>query len=396
MLNVHPFPARMAPELALNALRSLNEGDVVLDPMAGSGTVLQQAKSLRLLGLGRDLDPLAVLISKVATTPVMDSELEVAASRLIAEAKSLSASQLELPWIDADNRSKAFVNYWFAEKQELQLRRIALVLARAEDFHVSADIADALRIALSRVIVTKASRASLAQDTSHSRPHRVRTTSDYDVFAGYEQSIRALRKRLARIPAHGRVQVIRGDARALRGVGDSSVDMVLTSPPYLNAIDYMRGHKMSLIWFGFDLHHLTDTRSSSIGAERRPDALADGQSIDPIINRMGDVANLPTRYQGMIARYAIDLRDMLIEVARVLKPDATATFVMGNSCLKGVYIENSEGLIAAGELIGLAKVSRQERDLPNQNRYLPMPSTGALSKRMRKEVIVTFRRPVTN
>ena len=35
---IHPFPARMAPELAIDALHLLPKGSLVLDPMAGSGT----------------------------------------------------------------------------------------------------------------------------------------------------------------------------------------------------------------------------------------------------------------------------------------------------------------------------------------------------------------------
>ena len=66
---------------------------------------------------------------------------------------------------------------------------------------------------------------------------------------------------------------------------------------------------------------------------------------------------------------------------------------MGNSCLKGVYIANSEGLIEAAESVGLSKVSQCERDLPISSRYLPTPTSGSLSKRMRKEVIVTLRKP---
>jgi hypothetical protein len=66
---------------------------------------------------------------------------------------------------------------------------------------------------------------------------------------------------------------------------------------------------------------------------------------------------------------------------------------MGNSCLKGVYIQNSDGLIAAGELAGLTAGIPWERDLPTASRYLPTPSSGSLSKRMRKEVIVTLRKP---
>ena len=62
---LHPFPARMAPEIAFEALSSLPEGSLVLDPMCGSGTVLQQSLIHGHQAIGFDKDPLAVLISRV-------------------------------------------------------------------------------------------------------------------------------------------------------------------------------------------------------------------------------------------------------------------------------------------------------------------------------------------
>ena len=105
---------------------------------------------------------------------------------------------------------------------------------------------------------------------------------------------------------------------------------------------------------------------------------------------MGELSGLQKRQHSMIERYVMDMHKMTSEVARTLKPRCTATFVMGNSCLNGVYIENSEALAKAGELLGLGKPVKHERDLPSGSRYLPTPDAGALSKRMRKEVILTF------
>ncbi len=65
--NVHPFPARMASDLALAKVKSLRPKSTVLDPMMGSGTVLLAASSAGHRCIGFDLDPLSILISKVAT-----------------------------------------------------------------------------------------------------------------------------------------------------------------------------------------------------------------------------------------------------------------------------------------------------------------------------------------
>jgi hypothetical protein len=126
----------------------------------------------------------------------------------------------------------------------------------------------------------------------------------------------------------------------------------------------------------------------SIGAERRPDAPIEGARLLQTKLAMGELSSLPPRYHGMIDRYVVDLHKMVREVARVLRPKGVATFVMGNSCLRSVYIENSAGLRDASEAAGLSFVEQWERELPAGSRYLPTPASGALSKRMRKEVIL--------
>src|SRR5947208_3300138 len=68
---IHPFAAKLAPDFVREIiLRYSVEGEVVLDPMAGSGTVALEAALLGRRCLAIDLDPLAVLIATVKTTPL--------------------------------------------------------------------------------------------------------------------------------------------------------------------------------------------------------------------------------------------------------------------------------------------------------------------------------------
>jgi hypothetical protein len=68
---IHPFPARMAPGIALDALGESSTPLRVLDPMAGSGTTLVAARLRGHEAVGFDRDPLAVLI---ASTWVADHD----------------------------------------------------------------------------------------------------------------------------------------------------------------------------------------------------------------------------------------------------------------------------------------------------------------------------------
>lgn len=395
MRTVHPFPARMAPELALNSLGSLKANSIVLDPMAGSGTVLRQALTLGHKAIGFDMDPLAVLMSRVWTSKADPVVVERELTTLLEESQSVDLRTARLDWHDEETAE--FVRYWFGDSQRRSLTRLAVIMAhRRRSIRSDARRAalDVLQVALSRIIVTKEQCASLARDTSHSRPHRVTLTSDYDVYEGFVRSVTQLVTRLSsnQKVEHkaGEVSVALGDARAL-SLGDGSVDAIMTSPPYLNAIDYMRGHRLSLVWLGFSLGELRSIRSNTIGAER---SYEDECSIaQQIAEAMCDLERLTSKHSKMVIRYAGDLERMMTQTARVLRPGGTATYVLGNSCLKETFIRNSDGVAKAGVHAGLELIAVAERELPASSRYLPMTETGSLSKRMRTETILTFRRP---
>ena len=159
--------------------------------------------------MGFDLDPLAVLMARVWTTPISEKNLERWTTRVFDKARLKNACDVNLEWIDTDEEARSFVDYWFGASQRADLRRIASVLSGLGQGGCREDAAslDLIRLALSRIIVTKEPRASLARDTSHSRPHKVLEDSDFEVFPAFEQSIGMLRKRLLEHPPSGRANV---------------------------------------------------------------------------------------------------------------------------------------------------------------------------------------------
>jgi tRNA G10 N-methylase Trm11 len=391
MRPIHPFPARMAPELAILGLSKLGPDSIVLDPMMGSGTVVRHASDLGYQAFGFDIDPLAVLITRGWTTPVSDVRIERTASLLLTEVRETRATDVFLPWIDEDLETKEFVRYWFGSKQRSDLRKIAHVLHRWRSTRRSSDIRaalDVVTVAFSRLIITKDQGASLARDVSHSRPHKIAEQSDFEVQPAFERSIRQVRRQLSLAPPKKGVAVSLGDARFLNAVGNNSIDAVVTSPPYLNAIDYMRGHRLALVWLGYTIPELRKIRSGSIGAERGPD-IKETSLFDEIRAAMNKSDNVSKRHDAIIMRYAQDLYRLMSEIARVVKPGGGVTLVVGNSCLKGSFIRNSDGVARAGKMVGLDLIHLYERELPDRNRYLPL-SVGPLQKRMRTESILSM------
>ncbi|THG29286.1 hypothetical protein [Naasia lichenicola] len=382
---IHPFPARMAPDIALDAIPSQEDRRlVVLDPMCGSGTVLSAALERGHHAVGVDIDPLAVMMSTLAVTKIDTARLSQSASAAIAAAQAAVGIQ---PWGD-DAETQNFVEYWFAAMQQRQLIDLTSAISAEEDEGIRLT----LRLAVSRIIVTKSSQASLAQDTSHSRPHRVRLESDYDVYDGFRRSVKQLVRMLEGRPLNGTGQVHIGDARNLEGLEDGSVDLTVTSPPYLNALDYLRGHKLALVWFGHTIGDLRKRRGTSIGAERgleedASDAVA--AIVDVIESEAVDPAALR---RPMLERFAHDCIGFAGQLGAKVAPGGKAVLVVGNSTLRGNYIKNDVIARTAMEHAGFSLSARRERPIPASSRYMAINTNAgsSLTKRMRDEVVLTM------
>jgi DNA modification methylase len=387
--SIHPFAARMAPEILDAILESCPKNGVVLDPMCGSGTVVRKAIASGRKAIGLDTDPLAIIMSSVATRRLNAQLVETELARILAYARRYRRYLKET---QACEETQRFIRYWFALKQRRDLNAIARGIELAVRRETPAEILNLFRLALSRTIVTKSVGASLAADVSHSRPHKVRDKNNYDVLSGFESSVRKILLVVNSTQILESAKIRLDDARLLRSVKSSSVDLVITSPPYLNALDYLRGHKLSLVWLGKTIPELRQLRSSNVGAESAPKLNSKVElSWEEIASSFPGLGELSPRQQRMTHRYALDLFQMCKQFSRVLKCGCELHTVIGNSTLGRVYVPNSELFAFCCKKFGFKLKNEFERNIPQNRRYLPISGEiGELSKRMKSEVIQTY------
>lgn len=392
--SIHPFPARMASELVWDELPDSQPSLRVLDPMAGSGTTLVAAKLRGHEAIGFDRDPLAVLMARSWLTNVKQKETEAKASEVLARARSRAHG---MPLSDAypraaDAETKAFVRYWFDNTNRIQLAALSESISRLHD----PSLRNLMWCAFSRLIITKKSGVSRAMDISHSRPHRCYDHAPIKAFDNFERTVKQMVKRSPFSNAHlnhPTASVNLADARRLP-IEDCSVDMVITSPPYLNAIDYIRGHKFSLVWMGHSIGILRDIRATNVGTEIIGKRKNGDVDTEHIMGLMCSVDNLATRHIGMLRQYVRDMRGVLSETKRVLRTGGKAVFVVGNCNIRDTFIQNSNCIKGIANELDLVVAKTRHRPLPENRRYLPPPesfSAGkALKKRIREEVILTL------
>ncbi|WP_443043839.1 hypothetical protein [Streptomyces sp. NBC_00306] len=377
----------MAPELAAAKVSSLAPNAVVLDPMMGSGTFPLAAAKSGHQAFGCDTDPLAVVIANTNAASYSLDDFLTAAESVVSTARSIRGVDMSV-----DSETSRFIDFWFDPVARERLSSLAAAIKE-----VPAPLSYPLWCAFSRLIIAKDAGASRARDVSHSRPHRVREAASFDPIERYFSSARAVANRVS----HSRIElgetgspssapsILRADARRLP-FGRATVDAVMTSPPYLIAIDYLRGHRMSLVWMGYSIPYLRSLRSGNIGSEV-------GLDVDSTLNsiaRSSFTKPLPDRSRKIIGRYVQDLDLVMSEIARVVKPAGLVSFVMADARMNGVEISIEEILVRLGSRNGLTSRGRVSRELPENRRYLPPPrnSANALDRRMKEEVILTFER----
>lgn len=392
----HPFPARMPIWLAERIITDLSvAGTTVLDPMVGSGTTAIAALNVGREVVGVDLDPMALILSRVSTTCYDPKRAERKLEGVRARAEQwMAQNRLRVAGVrdSFDDEEQTFLRYWFPPKSQKELFALATDIAAMP----AGKYRDLAWVVFSSLIIAKSAGASYALDIARSRPHKVLEKPIVSPMDSWSKRARTV---VARLPFTGqrsdlqKATIHRGDARRLK-VRSGSVDLIVTSPPYLNAVDYMRTHKFSLVWMGRSLQWLRGVRGQMIGTEQgmySPDSLP--HDIEAaLVNGLSE-----SRRLGLVRRYMSDMRRVLLESKRVLKPGGAMVMALGPSVISRSDSDAGEIFGELAESIGLEIVDSIFRPLEGSRRSLPPPLAmnreNPLHQRMQGEVFLGLRKP---
>ncbi|GAK60394.1 putative RNA methylase [Candidatus Vecturithrix granuli] len=178
---------------------------------------------------------------------------------------------------------------------------------------------------------------------------------------------------------------------------DESVDLIVTSPPYAsNAIDYMRAHKFSLVWFGYPIEDLSVKRQDYIGGEKvthiQYEALPDFTAAI-----VAEMSSLNAKRGAVLHRYYSEMTRVLREMYRVLKPGKAAIVVIGNSVMRGKDTETHNCFADIGRSIGFQVPKIGVRKLDRSKRMLPAGTKtdthSQIQQRMHEEYVIGFYKP---
>lgn len=355
----HSYPARLHPVTARTLIAALSSAESrVLDPFCGSGTVVVEARLLGRAVLGRDLNPLAVALTKLKSGDSTEAERSAwirACEHVVNEAEHRRRQKERPSQLYPKEDLELFEIHVLLELDNLKLAVRALPEAATRRV---------LMLALSSVL-TKLSRRH--GDSS-------RKSSERRLPAGFaarifRDRVHELTEQLASfersLPERSKQPDVRkDDARLLRSVPNASVDLIVTSPPYPGVYDYFDHHAARLRWLGMDPRGL---QHGEIGSRRQLNTLA-------------------TR--AAISTWEADWEQTLQALGRVLRQGGLAAVVMADTAVAGAVIRGDETTLRIAKKVGLSWVATASQQRPQFH----FESTKTFGGSLRREHLIVLRR----
>lgn len=343
---LHSYPAKLLAEIPnfflSNTLFS-RPGELVLDPFCGTGTVLLEAARHGRECIGVDSNPLARLIAKVKLKRVREANVSSGIEMICRLAPTLTP----ISFRDVIN-----IDYWYHPHVKKQLQQIVTVIDRMP---ASAE-KDYLRVCFSQC----------ARDVSKADPRlSVPVVLRHNQYPQHHPLAERTKQRIARLrrinvlqhfcdivqdnlpcvtaPVDGKrrtsLRLLSNATQMSTRLRSGSVQLAITSPPYLGAQKYIRASSLSLGWLGLcRADQLKVLEGKSIGREHFPKHAC---SILPTVGfaaadrRIADTARKNPVRAKIANEYLTEMRAVIQELSTVISLKGYLVLIVGNNHVCG-------------------------------------------------------------
>lgn len=344
---IHSYPAKLLvhiPYFFLNNTELSNEGDDVLDPFNGSGTVYLEGLLSGRNVFGADSNPLAKLIAKVKSTKYKTDKLESALLKIVNDVVT-SEDKVLAEVINCD--------LWFSKKTKDDLSRLLFQIQKIEDLNIRdfmlmsfSNCVKKVSYADPRISVPVRLNAERYNDNIEQKEKilkKIKDIDNLDVILKFESITKDNIKKFKRLEETSinpnQLKFISDDARFLyknedEVMNNNSIQLVITSPPYAGAQKYIRSSSLNLGWV--QLANISELRlldKKNIGREIY--SISETNIIETGIKEADDLIDkvklINKSRANIVCQYIIQMKKAIDEMIRVLKKEGFLVLVIGNN-----------------------------------------------------------------
>ncbi len=440
---IHSYPAMMVSPISKNIIdivKQFKQVDSLFDPFAGSGTVLVEGM---LAGIptvaGNDINPLALLLSKVKTTPIDRTELQNEYIELknrldtlynkydflihfvddyMVKTKGLDLTAKDGWGCDAHIYLDEFyqeyqltlkaptfknIGYWFRPRVIFELTLIKSAIAETSN----KDIRDFFSVAMSEIIRLVSNRRNGEFKMFRMTPEKVAKFNPDTK----QEFIKILERNIDKmsdftdaydyLSVAPQVTIFREDACKLPSVPTDTYDLIVTSPPYGDSrttVAYGEYSRLSMQWL--DIFELTEKEIMSVdrtlmGGQKYRNGFeytVKSSVLRDILDRIKDV---DLERAGDVFSFYNDLEQSIAAIAEKTKKDGYQFWVVANRTVKGEVIPTDKIIEEIAQHYGLQYVYTIDRNIVNKvmpSANSPTNEVGKTSSTMTVEHIVVLRK----
>lgn len=321
----------------------------VIDPFAGSGTVLLESEFENVESIGIEAHPYVYKIAKAKLSWNYPADsFKEACLNFLKLAKQKTITKTEFPKLIAScypleviQKLEALKQTWFEAEQEQEIKDFNWFIITA--------------------ILRITSPVGTAQ-WQYIQPTKTKSKV-IDPFVAFESKVLEMHSDMKRMQSRLKVvadaKIFNEDARDIKSIPNGWGDLVITSPPYANNYDYADATRLEMTFWG-DISGWADLQDnvrknlvractqhvSKLGSEI--ESILSNPKLAPIHAELLQVYETlkverlkhggKKNYHLMIAAYFKDLAEVFHSLRRVTSKDCLMCFVIGDSAPYGIYV----------------------------------------------------------
>jgi methylase of polypeptide subunit release factors len=333
---IHAYPAKFPAFVTTKAIQYAKDNKIPINTMAdifcGCGTTAFEAKRNNINYWGCDINPVATLIARTKSRDYQLGRLQYYHETIMKNYKKKSISG---QYKNANKRLK----YWYTNKQYNELAYLKALIF--EFVPGNSEYLNFFLCAFSNIL-----KPASKWLTKSIKPQIDPNKKQLDIRSLFELQCNKMFVAQKEISFGGNAvnEIITGNFLDDK-IKIPMIDIIVTSPPYVTSYEYADLHQLSSLWLGYTDDY-KELRKGTIGSKHHD------YNFEEEILRLNvtgkyivqELMNKDKSKARSVAKYFLDMQDVVRKTYNILNADGMIMFVIGNTEYKGVKIDNVKHL----------------------------------------------------